>query len=266
MFDVKGVITGFNRRNLLAQANGKVKQMKALKLKGTIYVIGDGYTDWQIREAGEADKFFVFVENVRRENVAGKADHVVPNFDEFLYINRLPRAYSYPKNRIKALVSGELPQKESELLVKEGYRVETGKGKKSVVSIGEYAVGIVGDGKANTDEYTKRGVVVFRGTVVSRLIRFMNTGETSGSINFPKVKLPALKGAHRIIHIHRNVPGVLAHLNDILARRNVNILGQYLATNESVGIVLIDVDKKYDRGMIESIKKMPETIKTRILY
>ncbi len=266
VFNGQGVIEGFDGKNLLAQAGGKVKQIRKLKLKGTIYVIGDGYTDWQIREAGEADKFFVFVENVRRENVAGKADHVVPNFDEFLYVNKLPRAYSYPKNRIRVIVFGKVPKKQLGLLKKEGYEVQFKPDETPMIMIGNHAVGVWEENKVNLERYTRDGVVVFTDKIVRRLIRYINTGETSGSVNFPKVELPALKGAHRIIHIHRNVPGVLAHLNTILAKRKVNILGQYLATNDQIGIVLIDVNKSYDDEVIKEIRQMPTTIKLRVLY
>lgn len=257
-----GKIIGFDKKNFLAQAGGKVKQMKALKLKGRVYVIGDGFTDLEIRQAGLADKFFVMVENVRRENVAGKADYILPNLDEFLYVNKLPRAYSYPKNRLTAKVWGKIREGESKSLVKEGYRIEKMGGVKKKIEIWGRSLHAVG----TTEADAPKGVVVFGDKAAKRLIRFMNTGETSGSVNFPRVKLPALKGAHRIIHIHHNVPGVLANLNSILAKRGVNILGQYLATNEEVGIVLIDVNKTYNEGIIQEIKNLPTTIKLRVLY
>lgn len=84
IFDENGRVVGFNKKNLLAQAGGKIKQVKALKLKGNVYVIGDGYTDYEIKEKGAAHKFIAFCENVKRENVIKKADLTVSNFHEFV--------------------------------------------------------------------------------------------------------------------------------------------------------------------------------------
>jgi len=63
-------------------------------------VIGDGYTDYEIKHAGFANKFYAFTENVEREKVLAKADHITPSLDEFLYLNKLNTVISYPKNRI----------------------------------------------------------------------------------------------------------------------------------------------------------------------
>jgi D-3-phosphoglycerate dehydrogenase / 2-oxoglutarate reductase len=89
IFDRSGNISGFDKRQLLSQENGKVKQLKKMKLKGKVWVIGDGWTDYQIRENGLAEKFVAFFENVKRNNIAKKADQVVSNFDEFLILNGL---------------------------------------------------------------------------------------------------------------------------------------------------------------------------------
>jgi D-3-phosphoglycerate dehydrogenase / 2-oxoglutarate reductase len=89
IFDKSGSISGFDRRRLLSRENGKVKQLKKMKLKGEVWIVGDGWTDYQIRQYGLAEKFIAFFENVERENVAKKADQVVRNFDEFLKLNGL---------------------------------------------------------------------------------------------------------------------------------------------------------------------------------
>jgi len=104
LFDEEDNIIGFDKTNILAKKNGKVELLKSLQLSGDIYVIGDGYTDYQIKEAGLSNKFYVFTENIQRESILEKADHVTPSFDEFLYINKLPMAISYPKNRINVLL------------------------------------------------------------------------------------------------------------------------------------------------------------------
>jgi D-3-phosphoglycerate dehydrogenase / 2-oxoglutarate reductase len=123
-FDEDGWVTGYDRDNLLAYSKGKSKTLQALNLDGRKYVIGDAYTDFEMVEAGIAHKFFAFTENVLRENIIEKADHVTPSFDEFLYVNQMPRALSYPKNRIKALLLDGIHEKAGEAFEEEGYQVE----------------------------------------------------------------------------------------------------------------------------------------------
>ena len=103
-FDKDGNIVGFDEKNVLSQHNGKIQCLKDMNLDGEVQVIGDGYSDYVMREAGIADKFFAYTENVHRDKAANNADHVTPNLDEFLYLNDLPRNISYPKNRIKVLL------------------------------------------------------------------------------------------------------------------------------------------------------------------
>jgi len=89
VFDSDGNITGVDTVNLLSQEGGKVKQVASLSLTGFVYVIGDGYTDYQIKEAGLANKFVAFTENVKRPNVIEKADFVASTFDDFLALEEL---------------------------------------------------------------------------------------------------------------------------------------------------------------------------------
>ena len=102
-FNAEGEIIGFDETNVLASHNGKIECLKRLDLDGEVQVIGDGYSDYVMREAGLAHKFFAYTENVHREKAADHADHIAPNLDEFLFVNDLPRNISYPKNRIKIL-------------------------------------------------------------------------------------------------------------------------------------------------------------------
>lgn len=82
-FDGHGSITGVDENNFLARDGGKIKTIKAANLNGEICVIGDGYTDYEIRAAGLATRFYAFTENVRREKVCAVADRVINSFDEF---------------------------------------------------------------------------------------------------------------------------------------------------------------------------------------
>jgi D-3-phosphoglycerate dehydrogenase len=497
VFDEHGNITGFDKNNVLCLDKGKIQQLKALNLKGDVYVIGDGYTDYEIKEAGLANKFYAFTENVERDAVLAKAEHIAPSFDEFLYQNKLPMAISYPKNRISVLLLENIHPEALRLFKSEGYKVEvissgldedelceriknvsilgirskTQVTKKvlesanKLIAVGAFCIGtnqidlksclqrgvavfnapysntrsvvelaigqiimlyrntieksnkmhqgkwdksaknsyeirgkklgIVGygnigsqlsvlaesmgmevyyydiveklqlgnakkcsslnellsiadvislhvDGRPNNKnligkkefDLMKEGVVFLnlsRGHVVdvpalaeniksgkilgasvdvfpyepknnneefvnelrglpnviltphiggsteeaqfniasfvpNRILDYINTGNTFQSVNFPNIQLPELKDAHRLIHLHENVPGILAQINNVLAKHNINILGQYLKTNETVGYVITDINKEYDKQVIQELKAINNTIKFRILY
>ncbi|WP_020533900.1 phosphoglycerate dehydrogenase [Flexithrix dorotheae] len=496
-FDEEGNISGFDENNPLAGDNGKVKVMKGLNLNGDVYVIGDGYTDYQIREAGLADRFYAFTENVSRDHISAKADHVAPSFDEVLYVNKLPMAISYPKNRITVLLLENIHPQAQGIYSTEGYQVEvvssaldenelaekikdvsilgirskTNVTKKvlenanKLMAIGAFCIGtnqidldacmekgvvvfnapysntrsvvelaigeiimlmrnlpdkiramyagkwdksatnsfeirgkklgIIGygsigaqlsvlaesmglevyyydlveklalgnakkcstlkellnvsdiislhvDGRASNkgiigeEEFKemKEGAILLnlsRGSIVDikalsenlksgklrgagvdvfpeepknnsepfiselvglsnliltphiggstleaqhniaefvpgKIIEYVNTGNTFNSVNFPNLQLPILENAHRLLHIHHNVSGILAKINNVLAKHNTNIVGQYLKTNEKIGYVITDIDKEYDKALIKDLKAIENTIKFRVLY
>ncbi|HEX5170980.1 MAG TPA: phosphoglycerate dehydrogenase [Cyclobacteriaceae bacterium] len=497
IFDEGGKVVGFDRENPLSVNNGKSEQLKRLNLTGDVYVIGDGYTDYEIKKSGLANKFYAFTENVERESVVSNADHVTPSLDEVLYLNKLNTATSYPKNRINVLLLENVHPIAVETLKAEGFNVETyaaaltedelceriknvsvlgirsktqvtakvlehanrlmvvgafcigtnqinlkeatKKGiavfnapfsnTRSVVELaiaemimlirnipdksmkmhkGEWdksakgsfevrgkKLGLIGYGnigtqlsvigealgmkvfffdaeerlalgnatkcktmrevleqadvislhvdgrESNTDmisdrefEIMKKGVIFInlsRGHVVdiaalkrnvesgkvagcaidvfpyepvsnneefkselrglpntiltphiggssleaqenighfvpSKITDYINTGSTSNSVNFPNLTLPTLENAHRLIHIHENVPGILARINQVLADNGINIVGQYLKTNETIGYVITDINKEYDKEVIKELKKIENTIKFRVLY
>jgi len=496
-YDEQGNIIGFDKENVLCLDKGKIKLLESLALQGDVYVLGDGYTDYEIKEAGLANKFYAFTENVTRDNVVAKAEHIAPSLDEFLYQNKLPMAISYPKNRISVLLLENIHPKAVELFKREGYQVEAMTGAMNeeelceriknvsilgirsktqvtakvlanankLMSVGAFCIGtnqidlntcvqsgiavfnapysntrsvvelaigqiimlarnifpksekmhqgewdksaagsfevrgkklgIVGygnigaqlsviaealgmevyyydvveklqlgnarkcqtlkellgladfitlhvDGRASNKnmfgaaefEAMKDGAIFLnlsRGHIVdipalvqnlksgkikgaavdvfpyepknnaeefvnelrglpnviltphiggstseaqenianfvpNRIMQYINTGNTYQSVNFPNIQLPALVNAYCLIHIHENVPGVLANINNVLAGNHVNILGQYLKTNEHIGYVITDIDKEYDKNLIADLKSVPHTIKFRILY
>ncbi|HEY3403208.1 MAG TPA: phosphoglycerate dehydrogenase [Ohtaekwangia sp.] len=496
-FDKEGKVVGFDTENPLSANGGKVEQLKKLNLPGDIYVIGDGYTDYEIKHAGLANKFFAFTENVERENVKRNADHITPSLDEFLYLNKLNTAISYPKNRINVLLLENVHPVAVELLKAEGFNVETyhaamteeeliqkiknvsvlGIRSKTMVTakvlehanrlmvIGAFCIGT---NQIDLKQATKKGIAVFnapfsntrsvvelaiaqmillmrnivdksakmhqgvwdksakgsfevrgkklgligygnigtqlsviaeslgmkvyyydteerlslgnavkcksmkevleqadvismhvdgrksnanligakefalmkkgvifinlsRGHIVdiqalrenilsgkvagcaidvfpyepvsndeefknelrglpntiltphiggstleaqenignfvpSKMMDYINTGSTSNSVNFPNLTLPILKDAHRLIHIHDNVPGILAKINQILADNGINIMGQYLKTTEAIGYVITDINKEYDKDVIAKLRAVENTIKFRVLY
>jgi len=99
-----------------------------------------------------------------------------------------------------------------------------------------------------------------------KLFQYLERGITNGSHTVPAIGLPPVDGAHRILHIHKNVPGVLSAINTALSKNNINIVGQYLKTNEEIGYVVLDVDKKLSKKAIELLREVKETIKVRMLY
>ncbi len=495
--DANGNLVSFNPDILLSQDNGKVKLLQALNLQGDVHVIGDGYTDYEIRKAGLAVKFYAFTENVIRDIVVENADYVAPTFEEVLYINKLPMAVSYPKNRIKVLILENIDKEATKLFKNEGYQVEiinsaldeeelcekikdisvlcirskTEVTKKvlenasRLMAVGAFCIGtnqidlktcqekgiavfnapysntrsvvelaigeiimlmrnipdrtaemhagiwsktatgsfevrgknlgIIGYGNIGTQlsvvaealgmkvfyyditdkmplgnatqcktlkellnisdvvtlhvdgrktnsnmigeaefKEMKDGVIFLnlsRGHVVDipsmtanlksgkiagagvdvfpyepknnkeeftnelrtmknviltphiggstaeaqfniaafvpdKMISYINTGNTFHSVNFPAIQLPKLENAHRLIHIHRNVSGILAQINNSLAKHGVNIMGQYLKTNDLIGYVITDIDKKYDEAVMKDLKEIENTIKFRVLY
>ncbi|MEQ9403702.1 MAG: phosphoglycerate dehydrogenase [Cyclobacteriaceae bacterium] len=496
-YDETGRITGFDEKNLLSQNGGKPEQIRQLNLDGDVFVLGDGYTDYEIKKAGLAHKFYAFTENVKRENVLENADHEAPSLDDFLFSQKLERAHSYPKNRIKVLLLENIHNHGFEKLKAEEYQVTTHSSgmsedelceairdisilgirsktqvtpkvldsAKRLMAVGAFCIGtnqidldkclekgvavfnapfsntrsvveltiaeiiflmrnlpdriskmhqgqwdksasgsnevrgkvlgIVGYGKIGSqlsvlaeslglqvqfydideklalgnayqcktlnellqtsdivslhvdgrnsnknliDEYEfkqmKEGVIFInlsRGHVVNidalkynienrrvhgasvdvfpeepmsnndpfesplrglrntiltphvggsteeaqeniadfvpgKIIEYINTGATSNSVNFPNISLPTLQKAHRFIHIHENHPGILAEINNILAQHDINIVGQYLKTNEKIGYVITDIDKNYDEEVIKHLKIINGTIRFRVLY
>ncbi len=103
-------------------------------------------------------------------------------------------------------------------------------------------------------------------SVAKKIIQYINTGSTHGSVNLPQIQLPELQRAHRIMHIHENVKGVLAQINNILLEYDNNILGQYLKTNENMGYVITDIDNFHNVELERKLREIPNTLRYRILY
>ena len=102
--------------------------------------------------------------------------------------------------------------------------------------------------------------------VSSKLIRYSNNGSTLSAVNFPEVSLPAHPGLCRILHIHRNVPGMLTRINERLSNAGINIASQYLQTNQHVGYVVVDVENEGSAEALHEISDLEGTIRARVLY
>lgn len=103
--------------------------------------------------------------------------------------------------------------------------------------------------------------------VSNKMLEYMSTGSTFTSVNFPKIILPKTDDSqsHRLLHVHQNVPGVLSSINGIFAKNNVNVLAQYLRTNEQIGYAIADVDREYKDSLLGDLRAVPHTIKVRIV-
>ncbi len=496
-FDSAGYVNGCDWSNPLSADSGKAKVVAALELPGDVVAVGDGWSDYEIFNAGAARCFYAFTENVRREEVVKVADKIAPSFDEVLYDLGLRAALSYPKNRLKVLLLESIHADAVAAFEKEGYAVETIGGSldetalsqrladvailgirsktqltqgalasaKRLLAVGAFCIGtnqidlaacgrngiavfnapfsntrsvvelalaeiillvrgvpekmrlldrgvwdksvkdahevrgkhlgIIGYGNigmqlsvlaeslgmevcfydvaeklalgrarkcASLNELLEisdvvtvhvdgrkenanligarelaritaggvflnlsRGHVVdldalraelqsgrLRGAAVdvfpeepsgngaafehplrtstsalltphiggstleaqqdigrfvsSRLTDYINSGSTENSVNFPALRLPPQTDAHRLMHVHENMPGILARINQTLATHGVNILGQYLKTNERIGYVITDINKNYSNAVITDIRQIPHTLRFRVLY
>lgn len=102
--------------------------------------------------------------------------------------------------------------------------------------------------------------------VPHKLLNYINNGDSLNAVNFPEVQLPAIEKVHRLLHIHQNVPGILAEINQVFAKYEVNIVAQYLKTNEQIGYVITDIAYHYHQEILNELKNIKHTIKFRILY
>jgi len=497
MYSPEGRVTGVDQDNPLAHAGGKSVAVRSLNLPGPVIMIGDGWTDAEVRQSGAADRFHAFTEIVRRDRVVAAADVVSPSMDEFLHAEGLAGRWSYPRARIRILLLENVHPAAVERLHEADYSVETVKGAldedaliealqgvhvlgvrsktqvsarvleaaprlmaiaafcigtnqidldaaaakgvavfnapysntRSVVELavgltialmrdvadksaamhrGEWnksatgsrelrgkTLGIVGygaigsqlsvlaeglgmrvifhdlterlalgnarrmssldallaeadvvslhvDGRAENTALIDAGrlskmkpgallVNLSRGHVVDigalaqalgagriggaaidvfpdepatnadpfdsplrglpnviltphiggsteeaqeaigefaaeRLLAYLNRGDTTFCVNLPNVQLAEVSGAHRILHIHRNQPGVLAELNRELTAAGLNILGQHLKTDERTGYVITDVDRDYDPESLRALRSVAGTLRFRMLH
>jgi D-3-phosphoglycerate dehydrogenase len=102
--------------------------------------------------------------------------------------------------------------------------------------------------------------------VSAKLLQYLEMGATTGSHTVPELNLSPQEGTHRILHIHTNVPGVLSEINTTLSENKINVLGQYLKTNDEIGYVVLDIDKKLSKNAVELLRKVKGSLRVRLLY
>jgi D-3-phosphoglycerate dehydrogenase len=490
-------VLGVEEENPLSQDGGKVVAVRGLGLDGPVVVVGDGWTDYEVKQAGLADRFYAYVETATRPRVMAAADHVAASFDEVLHSEGLAGRWSYPRSRMRVLLLENVHPTAAERFAAEGYEVVAAKGALDEAALAEQLQGVhvlgirsktqlsaralegadrllavgafcIGTNQIDLDACSARGVAVFnapysntrsvvelaigeiialtrrlfdksvgahagrwdksadgaheirgktlgivgygaigsqlsvlaealgmgvvyydvaeklslgnarrcrtldellavsdvvslhvdgrpenrrlmgaaelarmkpgalllnlsRGHVVDvpalaealrsgriggagvdvfpdepeangqpfdtelrglpnvilsphvggsteeaqaaigefaseRLLGFLHRGDTTFSVNLPNVQLSEVKGAHRLLHIHRNRPGMLAGVNSILAEHGLNISAQHLKTNEQLGYVITDVDDTYGKAVLDALRALPDTLKFRVVY
>lgn len=102
--------------------------------------------------------------------------------------------------------------------------------------------------------------------VSEKLVKYSDNGSSFTAVNFPEVALPAHPGMHRLLHIHKNVPGVLSQINSIFSENGINIRSQFLQTNEEIGYVVTDIDVEYSKVALEKLNQVKGTIRCRVLF
>ncbi|MNS33869.1 D-3-phosphoglycerate dehydrogenase [compost metagenome] len=497
IYDAEGRVTGVDDANPLSRDNGKPEVIKALNLTGPVVMVGDGWTDAEVKLAGAADRFYAFTEVVSRQKVIEVADATAASLDEVLFAEGVSGRWSYPRNRVRMLLLENIHPAAVERLEEAGYSVETMKGALDEDDLieaikGVHVLGIrsktnvsarvlehadrllavaafcIGTNQIDLEAAAEHGVAVFnapysntrsvvelaigltivlmrdvadksaamhqgqwnksatgsrelrgktlgivgygaigsqlsvlaeglgmrvifhdlserlalgnarrmrsldallaeadvvslhvdgrkdnadvigaaqfarmkpgalflnlsRGHVVDvdalaeavksgriagaavdvfpeeprtnadpfasplqglknvilsphiggsteeaqeaiaefaaeRLLGYLNRGDTTFCVNLPNVQLAEVSRAHRLLHIHRNQPGVLAELNRALSAAGFNILGQHLKTDERTGYVITDVDRDYDPEVLKVLRDLPGTVRFRMLH
>ncbi len=102
--------------------------------------------------------------------------------------------------------------------------------------------------------------------VAAKLVKYSDNGTTTSSVNFPEVAVPAHPGQHRLLHVHRNVPGVMSHINQVFSDSGINIAAQYLQTRGDVGYVVIDIDAAHSEVALQRLLDVPGTLRCRVLF
>ena len=102
--------------------------------------------------------------------------------------------------------------------------------------------------------------------VAEKLSHYSDNGTTISAVNFPEVALPAYDGKHRLLHVHRNTPGIMSAINQVFSDNNVNVSGQYLQTLGEMGYVVIDIEADYSKVLIKSLTAIEGTLRVRVLF
>lgn len=293
-FNSKGTVIGFNDKIVLSKAKGKVKAVRRLKLKGSVSVLGDGYTDYEIKKEKAAKSFYAFTENITRESVTQHADAVIPSFDVFLKGLKISEKSQKKRSNTDVISFENIDVKKLKEFKKAGLAVKNVSKKISedqlielikrakilairsktaisqqTLNHAKHLVAICVLSKRNKhidlDACTERGIAVFEKNPVENSIQYMHHGSVISSLNFPEINFEKNKNTTRIIHIHKNVPGVLANINKTIAKQKINIESQYVKTNAHIGYAIVDIHSSNTRRIVSLLKNIPDTLKVRAI-
>jgi len=288
-----GLMRGLFNKNLATHAGEWKKSAHgAHEVRGkTLGIVGYGHIGSQVAVLAEALGMRVFYYDIETRLSIGNSVKIA-SLEELLKISDIVTLH-VPET---PLTKNMMNKKRLQLMKKEAFLINTSRG--SVVEIDELAR-MLKSGKlqgAALDVYpnepTKNGLPFtsplcnlenavltphvggatieaqanIAAVLTQKLMNFINRGSTEGAANFPVLSLAPNEESHRILHIHRNIPGMLSQINRILAERKINILAQYLKTNEEVGYVVFDIDKEYENDIMTPLKEIEGTIRARILY
>ncbi len=289
-----GKIIDYDHANPLSEEGGKVKLLRNLQLQGELLGIGDGYSDYQLKESGVVSKFFAFTENIARKAVTEKADYITPSFDEFLYLNNLQGTISYPKNRIICLVVGEVKEEYIDILEEDGLTV---KKRKSLDTkyLKEARIILLGKNTNITREEIKaakklrclgitdyvstfgeqqfcekQGIVVFAGNtktrLTDRLLGYINEGTVFQSLNFPDLLQPKTPDTHRIILTLKTNKPSFHQVLQVFYQYPYKIFSATMRTSDTTSLIAVDIEKMPDKALVKELKKLPATIHVRTLF
>jgi D-3-phosphoglycerate dehydrogenase len=102
--------------------------------------------------------------------------------------------------------------------------------------------------------------------VAEKLVKYSDTGSTIGAVNFVEISLQPNCSKQRFLHIHKNVPGVLFEINNFFSSKGINISAEYLQTDSDIGYVILETESEFDPSIVNDLRNIPHTIRTRILY
>jgi D-3-phosphoglycerate dehydrogenase len=293
-FNSKGTVIGFNDKIVLSKPKGKVKAVRKLKLKGSISVLGDGYTDYEIKKEKAAKSFYAFTENISRESVTQYADGIIPSFDIFLKGFKSAKKSLKKKSNTAVISFENIDAKKLKEFKKAGLTIKNVSKKISddqlivlvkhakvlairsktpitqkILNHAKHLVAICVLSKSNKnidlDACTERGIAVFEKNPVEHCIQYMNHGSVISSLNFPEINFEKNKNTTRIIHIHKNVPGVLANINKTIAKQKMKIESQYVKTNAHIGYAIVDIHSSNNRKIVSLLKDVPHSIMIRTI-
>ncbi len=280
-------------RNMLAHSGGWMKSADGSReIRGkTLGIVGYGHIGSQVSVLAEAMGLKVVFYDVVKKLPLGNA-HVCTHLKELLETSDFVTLHVPETPQTKDMIGAS----EFRQMKKGAFLINASRGSVVVIEdlakaikakqVGGAAVDVFPDEPAsNKDKFgsllqglpnvfltphiggsTEEAQYAIGLEVAESFRRFLKVGSTSGAVNFPQVDLPVIAGAHRIINVHRNEPGVLGEINGVVSKFGANIQGQFLSTDNRIGYLVMDVEKAEAKSLAGEIGQLSRSIKTRVVY